>query len=247
MSGIATAIVGSQVIGGIMSSDAQQGAADTAAGAQIESTKLGIDAQQKQFDTIQKLLAPYVNAGTGSLGAYQDLLGLNGTGKQQTAINGIQGSPIFTGLMKQGEDAILANASATGGLRGGNVQAALEQFRPNLLSQLINEHFSRLGGLVSLGENASAGVGNAGVKTGGAISDLLQQQGAAQAGAALAGGRADAGMWNTIGNSVGTFAGLGGFKGIGNTGTVNPDTPVTSLGGGITIPSTVLSNFGGKF
>lgn len=212
---VSALVVGGSVVGGLMAADAQQSAADTAAGAQIDATKLGIAADKEKFDLIQKLLSPYVSAGTGSLGAYQDLLGLNGAGKQQTALNGIQSSPIFSGLVQQGENAILQNASATGGLRGGNVQAALAQFRPSLLSQMISDQFSRLGGLTSLGQNAAAGVGNAGMKTGGAISDLLQQQGAAQAGAALLGGRADASVWNTIGNSVGTFAGLGGFNNFG--------------------------------
>lgn len=217
MTWVAVAVVGSQVVGGMMASDAQQGAADTAAGAQVEATKLGIAADKEKFDLVQKLLSPYVNVGTTSLGAYQDMLGLNGADKQQVALDGLQHSPIFTDLVKQGENAILANASATGGLRGGNVQAALAQFRPNLLSQMISDQFSRLGGLVGVGENAAAGVGNAGMTTGGNIVSLLQQQGAAQAGAALAAGRADSSMWNTIGGSVGTFAGLGGFKGLGAT------------------------------
>ncbi|MGE5623008.1 MAG: hypothetical protein ACM3WS_07635 [Bacillota bacterium] len=242
MTWIAVAVVGGSIVGGAMSSDAQQSAANTAAGAQMQSAQLGIDEQKRQFDAIQKLLAPYVNAGTGSLGAYQDLLGLNGAGKQQTALNGIQNSPIFSGLVKQGENAILQNASATGGLRGGNVQAALAQFRPNLLSQMINDQFSRLGGLTSLGQNAAAGVGNAGMATGGAISNLLQQQGAAQAGAALAAGRADAGMWNTVGNSVGTFAGLGGFKGLGGASSNFLDSNAGILNQGLT-PNELISAF----
>ena len=57
-------------------------------------------------------------------------------------------------MVQQGQDAILQNASAIGGLRGGNTQAALAQFRPALLSQLIAEQYNRLGGLSSLGQNA---------------------------------------------------------------------------------------------
>ncbi|WP_449405980.1 hypothetical protein [Massilia phosphatilytica] len=40
-------------------------------------------------------------------------------------------APRFQALQQQGNDAILANASATGGLRGGNVQGALGQFSRN--------------------------------------------------------------------------------------------------------------------
>ncbi len=140
------------------------------------------------LDAFQKVLAPFVTAGTGALGAQQNLLGLNGNDAQQAAINGIQASPQFAALQQQGNNAILANASATGGLRGGNVQGALAQFSPALLSQLIQQQYSNLGGLTSLGQNSAAGVGNAGMQTGSNISNLLQQQGAATAGGQIAAG-----------------------------------------------------------
>jgi len=132
---------------------------------------------------------------------------------QQQAINAIQSGPQFQAMTQQGENAILQNASATGGLRGGNVQGALAQFRPQLLNQLIDQQFSRLGGLTSLGQNAAAGVGNAGMATGNSITNLLAQQGAARAGGAL--GQA-AGFGNAlggIGQGVGLYSALGGFGG----------------------------------
>lgn len=208
---VAAAVVGAGIGGALLSSNATRSAANTASNAQERATQLGIDQQNKQFEAVQKLLSPFVTAGTGSLAAQQNLLGLNGAGAQQAAISGIQSSPMFSALAQQGEDAILANASATGGLRGGNVQGALGQFRPQLLNQLIEQQYANLGGLTSLGQNAAAGVGNAGMQTGQGVSNLLQQQGAAQAGNALAAGRAQSGVYNALGSSIGTFAGLGGF------------------------------------
>lgn len=218
MSALITAVVGTSLVGGLMSSDAQRSAGNKAADAQQASAQAGIDQQNKQFEAIQKLLAPYVTAGTGALGAQQNLIGLGGADAQQAAINALQQSPQFAALTKQGENGILANASATGGLRGGNVQAALGQFRPQLLAQLINDQYSKLGGLTSIGQNAAAGTGNAGMQAGNAISQLLQQQGAAQAGGFLSAGKAQAGMWNTLSNGVGMFAGMGGFGGFGGGG-----------------------------
>lgn len=234
MSGIATAIVGSAVIGGVMSSNAQQDAANTAAGAQTAASQASIAETRRQFDAIQALLSPYVGAGTGALSAQQDLLGLNGAGKQQSAISSILASPEFSAMTQQGENAILANASATGNLRGGNTQAALAQFRPQVLAQLISDRYSKLGGLTSLGQNAAAGVGNAGMQTGSQVAGLLQQIGSAQAGAALAGGRADAGMWNNIAGSVGLVAAMKGFGGIG----AGAGTPSGAVGGyGLQVPA----------
>lgn len=209
---VAAAVVGSAVVGGIMSSNAQADAADSAANAQTNASNASIAEQRYQFDQLQKLLKPYSDAGLKSLTAQQDMIGLNGNDAQQKALDALQNSSQFNGLVKQGENAILQNASATGGLRGGNTQAALAQFRPQMLSQLINDQYTKLGGITSLGQNAAAGQGNAGMQSANAISNLLQQSGAAQAGAALAAGKAQAQTWNTLGNSVGMYYGLtGGF------------------------------------
>ncbi len=214
-------IGGAGIATGIYSANKSAGAANNAAQIQSQSDQAGIAEQQRQFDAIQKLLSPFVTAGTGALGAQQDLLGTNGASAQQAAIGGIQASPQFQALQQQGNNAILANASATGGLRGGNVQAALGQFSPQLLSQLIDQQYSRLGGLTSVGQNAAAGVGNAGMSTGNQISSLLGQQGSALAGGAIANGRADSLGASSITNSI--FSGLGAFKGLG--GTFAPQAP----------------------
>lgn len=190
MSWVAAAVAGGTLVGGYLSSKSQTKAADKASAAQTQSAEMGIEEQRRQFDAIQKLLSPYVNAGNGALGAQQNLLGLGGPAAQQAAIGAIEDSPQFAALTQQGEEAILANASATGGLRGGNVQAAMMQFRPQVLAQLINDRYAQLGGLAGLGQNAAAGVGNAGMQTGNNVTQLLGQQGAASAGAALLAGKA---------------------------------------------------------
>jgi hypothetical protein len=207
MSWVAAAVAGGTIVGGYLSSNAQKGAAEDAANAQTAASEAGIAEQRRQFDQVQQLLAPFVNVGTGALGAQQNLLGLNGNDAQQTAINGIQNSAQFKALQQQGNDAILANASATGGLRGGNVQAALGQFSPALLSQLIQQQLGNLGGLTDVGQASAARVGAAGQQTGNAVTNLLGQQGQAQAGAALAAGKADSQFINSLTGAFGTFMG----------------------------------------
>lgn len=214
MSWVAAAVVGGAVVGGYVSSSAQKDAAETAANAQTQASQTSIEEQRRQFDAVKKLLEPYVNAGNSSLSAQQNLLGLNGNDAQQAAINGIKNSSQFNELNAQGQNAILQNASATGGLRGGNVQGALAQFSPQLLSSLIQQQFTNLGGIISLGQNAAAGTGNAGMQSANAISNQLNQIGAAQAGNALAAGKADASMWNTIGSLPATLYGMGAWKGF---------------------------------
>lgn len=148
------------------------------AGAAIYSGIVAADAARKAA-AIQEQAAneaatkfdPYAQAGAAAVAGQGDLAGLNGADKQQAAIAGIQASPEFAAMMKQGEDAILTNASATGGLRGGNTQGALAQFRPQLLSQLINQQYARLGGLSGQGMAAA-----------GAQAGLIQDAAAAAAG-----------------------------------------------------------------
>ena len=210
----ALAVAGASLIGGVMSSRAQKKAGQAAADAQVQSSEAASAEQQRQFDAIQALLKPYVDTGAGALGGQEDLAGLNGTAAQRSAIDAIASSPELQALMEQGEAGILQNASATGGLRGGNVQAALARFRPSLLSAAINDQYGRLGGLSSMGLGAATQTGQFGQASTNNVTNLLQQQGAAIAGGALAEGKAQAGMWNSIAGGIGQFAGLGGFGGF---------------------------------
>lgn len=210
MSWVAVAVAGAGLVGSMVAADSQGDAANAAAGAQTESARLGVEEQRRQFDRVRELLQPYVDAGTSALPKQQDLAGINGAQAQQAAIQALQQSPGFQSQLQLGENRMLANASATGGLRGGNLQAALAQFAPHLLAQTINDQYGRLGGFTSIGQNAAAGVGNAGMQTGNNITSLLQGAGGAQAQAALAGGRAQAGMWGGIGQAAGTYFGMGG-------------------------------------
>ena len=206
MSFVAAAIVGSTVVSGVI----QSNAAKNASGQQAASAQAGIDEQRRQFDALQVLMQPYVGTGTTALGQQAALIGVSGPEAQQTAINALLQGPEFTSLVRQGEESILQNAAATGGLRGGNVQGALAQFRPQVLSQLIEQQYNRLGGLSTMGQNAAAGVGTAGMQTGTNIANLLAQQGAAQAGGTLAAGAAWGNALGSIGGFLGQQAGYQG-------------------------------------
>lgn len=199
-----TAIVGATVAASAYSARKSSKAAGKAAEAQSEASEAGIEEQRRQFDKMVQLLSPYSQAGTGALSAQQNLLGLKGAAAQKAAISGIEQSPYFQATAKQGENAILQNSSATGGLRGGNTQGALAQFRPQLLNQLVQQQYQNLGGITSLGQNAAAQTGNAGMQSASNIGNLLAQGGQAQAGGYL--GQAAATQ-----QGIGNLIGLGGL------------------------------------
>jgi hypothetical protein len=215
-----TALVvgGTQVVGGIMQADASEDAANIQAGAAGQ----GIAEQRRQFDALQALLKPYTEAGLPALEQQQAFLGLRGPDAERAAIERIQGGVGFQEAVRQGEEALLQRASATGGLRGGNVQAALAQFRPALLNQAIEQQYSRLGGMTTLGQQSAAGVGAAGMETGTNIANLLGQQGAALAGGELGQAKAYGQVLNMPAQFLGMqygagrpgWAGTPGFGGL---------------------------------
>jgi hypothetical protein len=141
---------------------------------------------------------------------------LQGPEAERAAIERIRGGETFQALTQQGENALLQQASATGGLRGGNIQGALAQFRPALLSSLIEQQYGQLGGMTALGQQSAAGVGTAGMQTGTNIANLLGQQGAAIAGGQLARGQAFGAIPSAIAGGLGIFSGLGGSFGQGS-------------------------------
>jgi hypothetical protein len=235
--GLSGAAIAGIAIGGatLISANQQAKAAQSAASAQGAASQAGIDEQRAQFEATQKILAPYVSAGTTAIqglapyaaaGApaleqQQALLGLKGPEAERAAIERIRSGETFQALAGQGEEALLQRASATGGLRGGNVQGALAQFRPALLSSLIEQQYGRLGGMTALGQEttsnvarlgqaSAAGTGAAAQTTGTNIATLLGQQGAAQAGADIAQGKAFAAIPSAISGGLGIFSGLGG-------------------------------------
>jgi hypothetical protein len=200
---------------------------------------------QNQLGNVNTLLNPYNQAGQqalsgmsqlgqAGLGGYQqalqgqqNLLGLGGADAQAQAIAGIQNSPQMAALTKVGENAILQNASATGGLRGGNVQGALAQFQPQMLSQLINQQYANLGSMGSLGMQGASALGSLGqLGQGAAQSQATGGLGVLQGQLGLANQAmtSGTGMNNQLMNNLGTLYGNYGtnMSGLmGNVGSIN--------------------------
>lgn len=199
------------IVGGVTGAKQMGAAGERAAATQAGMAQAGISEQQRQFDKLVELMSPFVTAGYGALGQQQALAGLAGPEQQTTAISALEQSPQFQALTRQGEEAILQRASATGGLRGGNIQAALGQFRPSLLSQMIEQQYGRLGGLTSLGQASAAMQAGQGMQSATNIANLLAQQGQALAGGQLAKGGVARQTFGDILGLAGAAKGLGMF------------------------------------
>lgn len=202
---------GSALAGSAISSRGAQ----KAAGQQAAAAEEGVAEQRRQFDVLTELLRPYVEAGQPALQQQQALIGLRGAPEQQAAISGLEQSPFFQSAVRQGEEALLQRASATGGLRGGNIQAALAQFRPQMLESQIAQQYERLGGLTTLGQQSAAGQATAGMRSAGTIGELLGQRGAALAGGSLGSAKAYSGALNLPSKILGMQYGAEGKLGLG--------------------------------
>ena len=225
----AAVLGGSQILGSILGANAARSAAST----QARAAEAGQETQRQMFERTQEILRPYVEAGQAqlpTLGGYAEagpqaferqlaLAGLRGPQAQQAAIEQVRTQPRFGALTQAGEEAILANASATGGLRGGNTQNSLARFRSDLLADEIEREYARFGGLsafgqgvsqnlAQMGQAAGAGTGVAAMQAGQGIAALQGQAGAARAGGTLGSAAAYGQVLNMPAQFVGMEYGL---------------------------------------
>lgn len=186
------------ILGNITGTNQQSNAAQNASMIQSQSAQAAINEQKRQFDAIVQMMQPYLQAGQGAIGQQQNLLGLGGANAQQEALKQLQQGPLYQTMLNQGENRLLQNASATGGLRGGNTQAALAQLAPQILSNVYQQQLANLGGLSQLGQSSAGLQSGAGQSMANNIGTLLGQQGSALAGGQLASGSTQAKNFNNI-------------------------------------------------
>ncbi len=141
---------------------------------------------KKSFGDALTYIDPYQKAGIGALDQYQALLGLLGNPRQQTAISGLESTPGYQAELQAGQRAILQNAAATGGLRGGNVQTDLAEFGSGLFGDYYDKMLNRLGQFQSQGQSTAIGLGNLRMGQGAQLANIQQQIGEAQAQGRLA-------------------------------------------------------------
>ena len=181
----------------------------------------GINLGNAQQAQTQASLAPWLLAGQSALSQQGNLVGLNGGAQQQAAIDQLKASPLYTSLYNNGQNAILANASATGGLRGGNTQRSLYGLGNDTLAQLIQSQLGNLGGISSMGAATGSDIGRFGAANTASIQSMLGGMGSANASGILANqGAANANNisnQNAIGGSIDSLLSslLGGGGGGG--------------------------------
>ena len=95
---------------------------------------------------------PFAQQGTGAGNIQAALSGALGVQAQQAALANLQ--PVNAFLQEQGDRAVTRNASALGGLGGGNVLKELTRFGQGLAGQSAQQQFANLGTVAERGFGA---------------------------------------------------------------------------------------------
>lgn len=193
--GFAAAAIGtvaSSVIGGNAASDA----ANTEAQASNNASQVQLD----MFNKTQANEAPYLDAGGNALTALLKGIGVgpgttnSGTGPLNAPFSmaDFQHSPGYQFQMQQGENAVLNNKSALGGVNSGNTLKALTSYGQGVANQDYwnaynayvngqNQKFGQLQTIAGSGQNAAANLGSLGTQVAGSVGNNIIGAGNASA------------------------------------------------------------------
>lgn len=158
--------------------------------AQVRAAQKGMAISKEQFEATQKNLQPFMHFGTGFLPQLGETMAPL---DRKQELQAYYQSPEFNMMSDVARGQQLAAAEATGGLGStttGNVLASIApQLGQKYLGSRMAEQtdlYNRLMGGVNVGLGAATSTGASGQQYSSQASDLLAEQGAAEAGAALA-------------------------------------------------------------
>ncbi len=189
-----TSIV-SGVVGGIFGG---ADAASDASSVQAQAAREGVAEQRRQFNINQDNFQPFLEGGQSALGSELAFLGLSGQNQQQQALDQFSLRPDQQFIQQQGEQALLRNSAAIGGLGGGNVRRELQSFGQGTASQALSEQLNRLASLRGGGQTATSNLAQIGQQSASNIGAGLQASGAAQASGILGAQQANTGLVNNL-------------------------------------------------
>jgi len=229
MSGIATAIVGSAVVGGILNKQAASSAANAqkeSAGAanetQLQAARESNALQLKMFEQNRTDQQPWRDAGVTALGQLGAGTANGGDFNRDFTLADFTKDPGYDFRMQQGQRGLDSSAAARGGALSGAAIKASERYSQDYASgEYSNAYnrfnadrtarFNRLSSLAGVGQTATnqvgaqgaqmaSNIGNTQVATGNAIANNQIGAGNAQASSYIGQGNALSGMASTLGN-----------------------------------------------
>ena len=143
---VAAAVIGSTVVGGLISADAAGDAADTAAGASRDASAASIAEQRRQYDLTRADYAPYITSGQSAVNQLAAGLAPGGRFSTPTPFDfryDQNTDPSYGFRFSEGMKALDRSAASRGGLLSGATLRGATRFGQDLASQEYNNAFSR--------------------------------------------------------------------------------------------------------
>jgi hypothetical protein len=216
---VAAAIAGGTAAAGLAGAAISASGAKSAANTQADAANNAAQMQWQQFQQMQQNLQPYMQLGTNTIPQLQAQMGKLGgmqfsfnpteqqleqtPGYQFTLQQGLKG--VDNALSAKGLNLSGAQAKGIGQYTTGLADQTYQQQYQNALQQFManygiqSDQYNRLSGLVGLGQNAAAGVGNAGLQTASTAGNFLTSGANAQAAGMI-------GSANAINSGLGSVA-----------------------------------------
>lgn len=198
-------IGGLAAAGSVASAAIGAGAAGDAADQQASAARQASNNTMTMFNTEQKNLQPYMNAGSTALGTLQsELPGL--TSPFQPTMAQLESTPGYQFTLQQGLQSTQNGYAAAGLGRSGAAQKGASQYAENLASTTYQQQFNNylgqnqqiynmLSGLVTTGANAATNTANLGMQATAQSNNYLTS-------AAAAGAAGTIGSANAIGGGI---------------------------------------------
>lgn len=201
--------------------DEQKRAYRQAGQTQSDAANYAADLAYQQFLENKETLAPWVEAGGGSLNSLSSLMSEGGslydtdfTAEDFEAYK----DPSYDWRVKEGSNALAAQAAATGNYGSGNMATSLIDYGQNAASQEYaaaynrymnsqNTLFDRLYNMSSMGANAASGVANMGTNTAASMGEFATQGANALAQSTVNAGSAKLNFFNQLMNNIAIAAG----------------------------------------
>lgn len=206
---VAAAIVASSVVGGVMSSNAAQSAADTQANAQLQAASM----QQQNYQQQLALQQPFISAGQAALTNLQAGTAPGGAYNQQFTQADMQNMPGYQFALGQGQQAFNQSAASKGMNLSGAAIQGLDATSQGIANQTYQQQYNNFMGaqqqqyanqqnIAAMGANATSSAQTGLASTGANQANLTAAAGATQASGQLA----SAGAINNSLNSIGQYS-----------------------------------------
>ncbi|MBV9842408.1 MAG: hypothetical protein JOY99_12915 [Sphingomonadaceae bacterium] len=200
---------GTALIGGVVQSSAASDAAD----AQVQAANAAAGVQQNMYNQTRADLLPYQQYGqTGGINQLQAMSGYLNTPFSMTQSQ-LEQTPGYQFDLSQGLKSVNNQLGARGLLNSGAVMKGAANYATGLADNTYQNQFNmdqtqktniynRLAGIATLGEDAAAKTGAAGIQTSGVQSQALTNAGNAAATGAINSGNAYNNAFQGVSNSL---------------------------------------------